>query len=189
MKQLRIFKFEMKRNVVIVFAITLLMCAFTASAKNKVVPKIYVFGLSASFNDSIVYFTEIQEIDSAWINDKNNFLLHRNNYSYQLRDYFIEKGQPNRTCITSYALNRKDIEKKYLEMKSLYSNDLKGKKKNKKKVRNYDIKLLTLNDFKYEVVVPNEYDNDQDEPKVKVKKPKKNKQRPAKPVVEKGAPA
>jgi len=66
---------------------------------------------------------------------------------------------------------------------------LKGKKKNKKKVRNYDIKLLTLNDFKYEVVVPNEYDNDQDEPKVKVKKPKKNKQRPAKPVVEKGAPA
>ena len=92
MKQLRIFKFEMKRNVVIVFAITLLMCAFTASAKNKVVPKIYVFGLSASFNDSIVYFTEIQEIDSAWINDKNSFLLHRNNYSYQLRDYFIEKG-------------------------------------------------------------------------------------------------
>ena len=30
-------------------------------AKNYVTPKAYMFGFSASFNDSIVYFTDIQE--------------------------------------------------------------------------------------------------------------------------------
>lgn len=44
-------------------------------SKNKCVPKVYVFGLAASFNDSIVYLTNIQELDSAWIDDKNDFWL------------------------------------------------------------------------------------------------------------------
>ncbi|MBR1400546.1 MAG: hypothetical protein IJ604_04325 [Prevotella sp.] len=147
-------------------------------------PKIYIFGFSASFNDSIIYFTEIQELDSAWIDDKTNFLLERNNYSYQLRDYLTEKGQPNRTCVTTYALERKDIEKKYIEMKNLYTKEPKGKKGKKKKNRNFDIRLLTLNDFKYEVITPVENENYQDEPKSKVKKQKKNKKKQA-PTVEK----
>ena len=44
------------------------------SAKNKCVQKLYAFGFAASFNDSTVYFTDIQEIDSAWVNEKNEFL-------------------------------------------------------------------------------------------------------------------
>ena len=94
------------------------VCSFSsASAKVICVPKLYAFGFSASFNDSIVYFTDIQVIDSAWINDKTKFLISRDNYSYQLKNYFTSIGQEHRTCVISFALTRKEIEKKYKKMK------------------------------------------------------------------------
>ena len=34
-------------------------------AQNRVVPKAYMFGFAASFTDSIVFFTDIQEVDSV----------------------------------------------------------------------------------------------------------------------------
>ena len=63
----------------VIAALTLLVVASSfvgVSAKIVCVPKLYAFGFSASFNDSIVYFTDIQEIDSAWINDKTDFLAY-----------------------------------------------------------------------------------------------------------------
>ena len=104
----------------VIAALTLLVVASSfvgVSAKIVCVPKLYAFGFSASFNDSIVYFTDIQEIDSAWINDKTDFLVSRDNYSYQLKNYFTNIGQEHRTCVISFALKRKDIEKKYKKMK------------------------------------------------------------------------
>ena len=43
-------------------------------AKNEIAPQMYMFGFAASFNDTIVHFTEIQQVDSTWINQKK-FLL------------------------------------------------------------------------------------------------------------------
>ena len=54
---------------------------------NKLTPT-YMFGVVTSFNDSVVYFTEIQRLDSTWINTKNNFLYSREYYSFQLRGRF-----------------------------------------------------------------------------------------------------
>lgn len=99
-------------------ALTIL--SVSTSAKNKRVPKIYAFGFSASFNDSTIYFTNIQEIDSVWVNDKNNFLIDRDNYSYQLKNYFEGQGMPHRTCVISYGLKRKDVEKKFRKMRDKY---------------------------------------------------------------------
>ena len=117
------------------------------SAKVKCVPKIYAFGFSASFNDSTVYFTEIHEIDSAWINEKNKFLVSRDNYSYQLKDYFAHKGLPYRTCLISYALTRKDIEKKYEKMRSKYV-----------EFGNFSIKDLSVTDFRFTAIKPDSYE-------------------------------
>ncbi len=47
----------------------------------------YIFGFASSFNDSTVYFTDVQKVDSAYFTRKNKFLVSRENYSYQLRDY------------------------------------------------------------------------------------------------------
>ena len=106
--------------------ITLAVALLTAStlplsAKSTQASKAYMFGFSASFNDSIVYFTDIQEVDSVWTNGKGRFLAGRNQYSYQLREYFTTKlGMARRTCVVVSSLKRKDVEKKYAKMKKQY---------------------------------------------------------------------
>ena len=101
--------------------ILLLGVTIKATAGNERVPKIYAFGFAASFNDSTVYITDIQEIENVWVNEKNNFLLNRESYSNQLKEYLQSKNQRNRTCIISYAFKRKDAEKKLLKMKKRYN--------------------------------------------------------------------
>ena len=83
---------------------------------NKLTPT-YMFGVVTSFNDSVVYFTEIQRLDSTWINTKNNFLYSRENYSFQLRDYMKGTGVEVPTCTVIFAEKRSDVEKKYLKFK------------------------------------------------------------------------
>lgn len=134
----------------VIAALTLLVVASSfvgVSAKIVCVPKLYAFGFSASFNDSIVYFTDIQEIDSAWINDKTDFLISRDNYSYQLKNYFTNIGQEHRTCVISFALKRKDIEKKYKKMKGKYV-----------KAGEFSIKTLGKNDFQFTTIKPDDYE-------------------------------
>lgn len=128
---------------VICILTSVIVLSLTASAKNKCVPKVYIFGMAASFNDSIVYFTDIQELDSAWINDKNNFLINRSDYSYQLRNYFDSKNINHRTCIISYALKRKDIDKKYQKIKNKYV-----------KNGNFDIRYIQNGEFKFTAIKP-----------------------------------
>jgi len=124
--------------------ILLLGMAIDASAKGERVPKIYAFGFAASFNDSTVYITDIQEIDSAWVDSKSKFLLERDSYSSQLKNYLQGINQPNRTCIISYALKRKDAEKKFLKLKKRYS-----------AANHYDVRVVRPDQFRFRVVEPN----------------------------------
>ena len=115
-----------------------------ASAQYVQVPKAYMFGVVASFNDSTVYFTNIQEVDSVWVTKKKNLLGNHNSYTYQLREYFTrERNLPNRTCVVAYAIKRKDIEKKYAKMKQQYV------VKNKDK---FDVRYLPESDFQFKKV-------------------------------------
>jgi len=134
-------------NKTAIAAILLLMAAvFTgASAKNKCVPKLYAFGFAASFNDSIVHFTNIQEIDSAWINDKNKFLLNREDYSYQLRNYLEEQGMPRRTCVICYDIKQKKAQKKFNKMRNKYV-----------KRGNTDIRIIPNEEFSFTAIKPEE---------------------------------
>ena len=120
-----------KLILTLVFALT----ALTASAVNKP-EKVYMYGFAASFNDSTVYFTSLQEIDSVYIDSKTKFLYSRDNYSYQLRDYLSAHGAENYTCTTVFALNRKAAEKKYAKLRKRYTQG--GK---------YTVKDLSKTDF------------------------------------------
>lgn len=121
----------------ILFATTI---TYAAGKKTR----IYMYGFAASFNDSTVYFTDIQALDSATVEAKTHFLYARDNYSYQLRDYLRTKGMASPTCVTSFATKRKNVEKKYLAMKKKYAN---GK---------YIVKHVTPDEFKYQVIMPDE---------------------------------
>lgn len=104
-------------------AVLMLIAASTeASARKQLVPRMYMFGLAASFADTIVHFTGIQQVENVWIESKNDFLLERDNYSTQLRTYLDhEEDMPHRTCIVFYSKKRDKLEKKYLKMMRLYT--------------------------------------------------------------------
>lgn len=161
------------KSVKCILTVALLVSAFAVtgvSAKRKMVPRVYMFGLSASFTDSIVYFTNIQPVDSAWIETKKNFLLGRDNYSYQLRDYFANEQQmPHRTCIVISGEKRKDVEKKLLKLRRMYTVKAKGM---------YDVRTLGDSDFKFKAINMDiqEYDEQTAEAE-KQKKEKKKKQK------------
>lgn len=105
-----------------ILAISFALLSLAAWSANKPA-RVYMFGFAASFNDSTVYFTEIQEVDSAYIDAKTKFLYSRENYSYQLRDYLQQQGFATPTCITVFALNKKDIQQKYDKMRKRYTGE------------------------------------------------------------------
>ncbi|MBE6269628.1 MAG: hypothetical protein E7101_01585 [Prevotella ruminicola] len=118
--------------------------ATNVQAQNVKVPHAYMFGFVASFNDSTVYFTNIQQVDSVWVTKKKKMLAGRNNYSYQLREFFAQKrNMPNRTCVVVANTDRKKVEKKYIKMKNKYL--VKSKKP-------YDVRNIADSDFKFSAV-------------------------------------
>ncbi len=121
-------------------AIVLAATATQAQGAGTIKGNVYVFGFAASFNDSTVYLTDIQEINGARINGKSKFLENRSSYSYQLQDYLKTLGVSQPTCITSYATDRKTIEKKYARLKKKYTE--KGKQA-------YDVRYIAKDDFTY----------------------------------------
>ncbi len=123
----------------------LLLAMFTitsAGAKTVKQPNVYIFGISASFSDSTVYITDVQTLDSAWIETKGKYLLVQDEYSNQLRSYFTNAlKNPHRTCVIFYATKPKDIEKKMAKIKKIYTSK-----------NNFDVKYLTSADFKFKKV-------------------------------------
>ncbi len=113
----------MKRIISIFFILCLVVpCAVLAKdgkkkeTKKKVVTDVYVWGVSLSFSDSIVYFTEIQHVDGAVI--ENKFLPNRHMYSYELKDYMsFEEGMPGRTSFIYFSDKRSELEKKEQKVK------------------------------------------------------------------------
>lgn len=142
----------MKKIKYIAIAAALLLGATQLSAKKTVVPRIYMFGFAASFNDTIVHFTDVQAVDNAWMDTKSKFLLGRDNYTYQLREYLTEQQQlPNRTCIVIFGEKRDQVEKKLLKLRTLYTTP-KTKKKRNKAQSGFDVRYIDQNQFKFQTV-------------------------------------
>ena len=114
---------DMKRFISIFLALCLIApCAVFAKdskkkeSKKKIKTEVYVMGVSLSFADSIVYFTEIQHVDGAVIEDK--FLPNLHLYSYELKDYMsFEEGMPGRTSFIYFADKRAKLVKKEQKLK------------------------------------------------------------------------
>ena len=123
-----------------------MLVASTATAKKVVVPKMYMFGFAASFNDTIVHFTNIQEVDSVWIDSKTKFLAGREAYSSQLQQYLNNQQMPNRTCVVIYSPTREKAEKKYIKLRRLYISP----KKNQP--QQYEVRYIEDDKFRFQSV-------------------------------------
>ena len=142
----------MSKKTLVFSLLAMLLQCMPATAKMRCTP-VYVFGASASFCDSIVYFTDIQVLDSAWIDEKTEFLVNRWDYSNQLRNHFNQTGHLNRTCIVCFSTKEKDIRKKYDKMRKKF-------KGTTKKPTRYDIRQLDEDEFQFYTVKPSIIDEE-----------------------------
>ena len=135
---------KLQRIILAALLIVAAIVPAAMTAKNVKLPKVYMFGFAASFNDTIVHFTDVQAVDSVWMDSKTHFLLGRENYSNMLRNYLDQQLQmPHRTCIVIFDKNLKRVQKKYLKMKKLYAAE-------GKKVKNHnDIRMIATSEFQF----------------------------------------
>lgn len=97
------------------------LTTFAASKDKADEPKrVYMYGVSVNFNDSVVYMTDVQHLDSIVIN-KDGSIQNYANYSIQLKVYLEGMlGESNQTCAVIYSDNKKKLEKRFVKMRKRY---------------------------------------------------------------------
>ena len=123
-----------------ILLLTVTLLTIGASAKPLKTNDKYMFGFSASFKDSVIYTTAIQNVQGAWIDSKSKFLLERDEYSRQMKDYLSEKlQQPGRICMVFYYNKKKKAEKEFLKLMKKYKTG-------------YEVRHLNATEFKFDAV-------------------------------------
>ena len=106
--------------VKIVASLFVVLSICTASTLEKKNKGMYIVGVSASFTDSLIYFTDIQFVDSVKLG-KDKLLPMRGQYSDQLEAYLEQqKGMENRTCFIYFDEKKANLEKAIKKMKEKY---------------------------------------------------------------------
>lgn len=124
------------------FLLTIIMAiaAMPSEAKVVKVSNMYMFGFSASFKDSTIYVTDIQDVQNVWMESKSHFLLDIDQYSYQLKDYLADsQNSPSRVCIVFFATEKKKAEKQYIKLMKKYK-------------KGYDIQYLNITQFQFKAI-------------------------------------
>lgn len=100
------------------------LSSFAAPKAEKDGPKrVYMYGVSVDFNDSTVYLTDVQYLDSIVIN-KDGSLLNCSGYSQQFKMYLEGVlGEDNQTCAIIYSDKRKKIDKRFVKLRKRYLSD------------------------------------------------------------------
>lgn len=100
------------------FFVMVVCSAFSLKGKSN---GVYIVGVSASFSDSLVYFTDIQFMDSVSLDKKTKLLPSRSQYSEQLDEYMEQvEGMKNRTCFIYFNEKKTKLEKVVKKMKEEY---------------------------------------------------------------------
>lgn len=130
----------MKHVRQLLLALVVAMTVVPAEAKPLRTSHLYMFGFSASFKDSIIYVTNIQDVQGAWIDSKSKFLRHRDVYSNQLKEYLADSlQQPGRVCLIVFSTKKGKAEKEYLKMMKKYK-------------QGYDVRYLNERQFLFKPV-------------------------------------
>jgi len=115
--------------------VSVVLSAFTLKKEKD---SVYAFGVSASFTDTVVYYTDIQVLDSVSLS-KQGFLPQRELYTYQLKNYLeYQKNEKNRTCMIYFSESKSKLEKEKTKILNTY-----------KKNKSIRIELLSPQEFKF----------------------------------------
>lgn len=102
--------------------------------------QMFVYGVVYSLTDSVVYITDVEQVENAYTQKGNHFIYARNEYSAQLENYMKSANIEHPTVVTMYEESRSALEKKYTKMKARLQKD------------GYLVKNVSSVDFKYKGV-------------------------------------
>ena len=114
------------RKTRIVWCLVALLVALPLSAAKREprMTRVYMFGFAASLTDSTAYQTDIQTIDSAWIDPVHKFLVDRALYSLQLQYHVeTEEHHKNTVCTIFFNTNPRKIQRKWAKVRKRYEKD------------------------------------------------------------------
>lgn len=104
--------------ITIFVAIPLIAKDKQKASNKEVCTSVYAYGIATSFNDSIVYMTDVMKVDSVYFDiPKSNAIGGRKQYSRQFKDYLDNKGMTNRTCTFFYQPTKEKAEKSYIKLR------------------------------------------------------------------------
>lgn len=99
------------RILCVLLAVSFAFSLMAKKPKDKNKYGVYMVGVAASFQDSLVYMTDVQFVDSAQVDGKG-FLVERAQYSEQLHEFFgASQGDQHRTCFVLFNRKKKHIDK------------------------------------------------------------------------------
>lgn len=109
----------MKRYSNVLPLVACLVALAVLPVRAKVVQKpVYIFGYATSLLDSTTYLTDVQRLDSAYVDEKTHFLMDRVLYATQLQFYLEEyTGRKNLTCAVLFAEKKARAEKKLAKVR------------------------------------------------------------------------
>lgn len=85
--------------------------------------RVYMFGVAENFNDSTVYLTDVQHLDSMTITPEGSLLNHAG-YSLQLKVYLEGTlNELNQTCAVIYSDKKKKLDKRFTKTRKRYEAD------------------------------------------------------------------
>lgn len=103
---------------------------------------VYVFGVSQQLTDSLVYITNIQQVDSIDLAKRTKFLPMRSEFSLQVKEYLEREIKQNKqTSCVFFSNNRKKLSKQYYKIKKRY-------------LDNPDTRLIIIEDEKFQFKHP-----------------------------------
>lgn len=112
------------RKVLFIFFALCLSVAVQAKTSKVETTTLYMYALSTSFKDSVVYMTDIQKVDGAYLLPKG-FLGGMTEYVSQLNSHFAAKGfvdGTKRTNVVFFKTTRQKAEKAYMKLRKRYQN-------------------------------------------------------------------
>lgn len=93
------------------------------SATGKTAGKVYLFGFSQAFGDTVAYLTDVCFVDSIALEKKTKFLPFRYEFSLQMKEYLEgKKGLKLQTSCVFYGKKRSTMQKRLAKMKKRYLN-------------------------------------------------------------------
>lgn len=85
--------------------------------------RVYMFGVAENFNDSTIYLTDVQHLDSLVIASDGSLLNHAG-YSLQLKVYLEGTlNEINQTCAVIYSDKKKKLDKRFTKTRKKYEAD------------------------------------------------------------------